>query len=98
MPSVEKISIALTQDMAALVREAVESGDYASASEVVRDALRAWKLKRALEEQQVAEVRRLWREGLDSGPAGALDVDALKQAARARHEAARQRKPVTKSE
>ena len=28
MATVEKISIALTRDMAALVREAVESGEY----------------------------------------------------------------------
>ncbi len=53
MANVEKISIALTQDMAALVRQAVESGEYASSSEVIRDALRGWKMKRAFQEQQM---------------------------------------------
>lgn len=40
MASVEKISIALTQDMALDMRRAVESGEYASNSEVIRDARR----------------------------------------------------------
>lgn len=34
-------------DMAALIKAAVDTGDYASTSEVVRDALRQWKMKRA---------------------------------------------------
>jgi antitoxin ParD1/3/4 len=46
MPAVEKISIALPPEMAANVREAVETGEYASTSEVVRDALHEWMLKR----------------------------------------------------
>jgi antitoxin ParD1/3/4 len=40
MPNVEKVSIALTPEMAAVVRQAVESGEYASNSEIVREALR----------------------------------------------------------
>ena len=52
MPTtVEKLSIALPPEMAALVREAVEGGEYASSSEVIRDALRAWKRKRLLQRQ-----------------------------------------------
>lgn len=82
MATVEKISIALTEDLAALVRKAVESGDYASTSEVIRDALRDWKLKRAAREEQIAELRRLWQEGIDSGVAGPLDIDGIKREAR----------------
>jgi Arc/MetJ-type ribon-helix-helix transcriptional regulator len=40
MARVERISVALPAAMAGVVHDAVESGDYASASEVVRDALR----------------------------------------------------------
>lgn len=87
MATVEKISIALTQDLAALVREAVESGEYASSSEVIRDALRDWKMKRTLQQQQVDELRRLWYEGVNSGPAGALDMEQIKREARKRFEA-----------
>lgn len=87
MAAVEKVSIALTQDMASLVREAVESGEYASTSEVIREALRDWKLKRALQQQQIEELRRLWQEGIDSGPAGPLDLSEIKREARKRFEA-----------
>jgi antitoxin ParD1/3/4 len=56
-------------EMASLLREAVENGEYASASEVVRDALRAWKRKRKLETLELSELRRLVQEGIESGPA-----------------------------
>jgi antitoxin ParD1/3/4 len=84
MANVEKISIALTPDMAAIVRQAVASGAYASASEVVRDALREWQQKRALDRELVEELRRLWQEGLESGVAEPLDMAAIKREARAR--------------
>ena len=48
MANVEKISIALSADMVTLVRKAVETGDYASSSEVIREALREWKARRAV--------------------------------------------------
>jgi predicted nucleotidyltransferase len=58
MSKVEKVSIALTLDMAAVVRGAVASGDYASSSEVVREALRDWRLKRNMLQQNMARVER----------------------------------------
>ena len=87
MPNVEKVSIALTPEMAAAVRQAVESGDYASNSEIVREALRDWKLKRALQQQEVEELRRLWQEGLHSGPSRFAGMADLKAEARRRLEA-----------
>jgi hypothetical protein len=42
--NVEKLSIALTPEMAAIVHHSVESGEYASSSEIIREALRDWKL------------------------------------------------------
>ena len=38
-----KISISLTDAHARLLNEAVASGDYASSSEVIREALREWR-------------------------------------------------------
>ena len=87
MPNVEKVSIALTPEMAAVVRQAVESGDYASNSEIVREALRDWKLKRALQQQEVEDLRRLWQEGLHSGPSRFAGMADLKAEARRRLEA-----------
>ncbi len=49
MAKVEKISVALTGDMVAEMRAAVETGDYGSVSEVVRDALRHWHLRLNIE-------------------------------------------------
>ena len=69
MPNVEKLSIALPPEMANLLREAVESGEYASASEVIRDALRTWKRWRNLEALELGELRRLVQQGIRSGPA-----------------------------
>ncbi len=40
---VRKISIALPQEMLDDIRTAVDSGQYASASEVVREAVREWR-------------------------------------------------------
>ena len=42
---VEKVSIALPADLIEAVRAAVETGRYASVSEVIRDALRDWRLE-----------------------------------------------------
>ncbi len=42
MPTIEKLSIALPTEMASVVRQAVDAGEYSSQSEVVRDALRDW--------------------------------------------------------
>ena len=86
MPSVEKVSIALTPEMAALVRKAVKSGEYASSSEVIREALRDWKLKRTLQQKELEELRHLWEEGLNSGPGQLPDMQAIKAEARRRFE------------
>ena len=69
MPSVEKISIALPPEMVAQLRQAVATGEYASSSEVVRDALRDWSHKRQLQQNGIAELRKLWQEALaDNAP------------------------------
>lgn len=86
MPNVEKISVALTPEIAAMVREAVETGEYASSSEVVREALRDWKRKRSLERRELDELRRLWNEGLNSGPGRFKSIRAIKSEARRRFE------------
>ena len=84
MAHVEKLSIALTTEMAAVVRQCVESGEYASSSEVIREALRDWKLKRSLQQNELAELRGLWQAGLASGPGRLADMNAIKAEARQR--------------
>ena len=48
MAEIERMTITLPMEMAGAVKAAVEGGDYASSSEVVREALRDWRTKRAL--------------------------------------------------
>ncbi len=84
MANVEKVSVALTPEMLAVVREAVESGEYASSSEVMREALRQWTRRRALEQKEAEMLQRLWQEGLESGSGRFADMAALKAEARRR--------------
>jgi antitoxin ParD1/3/4 len=61
----EKISIALPSEMVHIVRAAVATGEYASSSEVIRDALRDWTYKRNLRMQGITELRDVWQEALN---------------------------------
>jgi antitoxin ParD1/3/4 len=82
MGKVEKLSIALTPEFAAEVRQAIESGEYASVSEVVRDALRAWRLKRQEQTAALAELKTLWRDGVASGGDIPFDAEDIKRRGR----------------
>ena len=77
MSSVEKISIALPPEMVSLVRQAVETGEYASSSEVVRDALRDWTQKRSLRQQGIDELRQVWRQALQDNKPGVSAENVL---------------------
>ncbi len=84
MATVEKLSIALTPEFAADIRKAIADGEYASTSEVVRDALRAWK--RLREDRAIAteELRRLWLEGVSDDEGFPLDAEDIKRRGRER--------------
>lgn len=68
MGKIEKISIALPHDLIAEVKAAVDEGQYSTTSEVIRDALRDWRLKRKVEALDTEELKRLVQEGIGSGP------------------------------
>jgi antitoxin ParD1/3/4 len=75
--SIEKISIALPPEMVAQVRQAVQTGEYASSSEVVRDALRDWTYKRHLQRKGIEELRRVWLEARNNDTPGLPAEDVL---------------------
>lgn len=77
MAEIERLSIALPQPMADAVRHVVETGEYASASEVVRDALRLWESRRELRARDAEMLRERWDRGKASGRAGRLDIKRL---------------------
>ncbi len=84
MSNVEKISIALPPEMIGLIKQAIGSGMYSSTSEVIREALRDWKEKQARKALAIRELKRLWREGLASGPGRFSSMDEIKAEARRR--------------
>lgn len=88
MATVEKITIALTPEMAGFVRNAVDAGEYASTSEAIRDAVREWKERRDLLGYTVEELRELVQEGIASEPSSRATMADVKAEARRRFDAA----------
>jgi len=79
MADIERLTITLPSDMAAVVKGAVKGGDYASTSEVVREALRDWKMKRALQLQELTALKADIDKGLaDLAEGRVRDFDAAR--------------------
>ena len=80
------IQVSLPDELNELIEAKVASGRYASASDVVSDALRL------LEQDDAAKLkwlREAYRIGIESGDAGPFDLEEFKAEARARRDAAR---------
>jgi len=73
VPTIERISITLPAEMAAALRQTVEGGQYASTSEIVREALREWTRKRDDERRDLEALREAVRIGDESGPSIPVD-------------------------
>lgn len=84
MPEIQKVSIALTAEQVSALKAAVDTGDYATTSEAVREALRDWKRKRDLRGVDLHHLRELWAIGEASGAAVSLDLDETRKEARHR--------------
>jgi antitoxin ParD1/3/4 len=84
MPDIQKVSVALTGEQVTALKAAVETGEYATTSEAVREALREWQWKRELRGEDLKRLRELWREGKASGSAASLDLADTRNTARQR--------------
>lgn len=73
MPEIERMTITMPADMAAVIKSAVENGDYASTSEVVREALRDWKRKRGTQQQELESLKADIERGLQDIAAGRVN-------------------------
>lgn len=71
------LTISLSPQQLARLSKAVESGAYASNSEVVRDALRLWEQREELRELEIARLKQAYEEGLASGEPEELGLDDL---------------------
>jgi antitoxin ParD1/3/4 len=79
MPDVQKVSIALTGEQISALKAAVDTGEYATTSEIVREAIRDWQFKRELRQEDINHLRQLWDEGKASGPARPVDFKKVKR-------------------
>lgn len=87
MSDLERLTITLTPELAALVRGAIGEGDYASSSEVIRDALRDWRYKRQERAQTFKALQDVVQAGLEDDAQGRVqdfDAAAIKTAGRAK--------------
>ena len=78
MPEIQKISVALTGEQISSIKAAVETGEYATTSEIVREALRDWEFKRGMRQEELRRLREAWDVGKASGPASPLSFDELR--------------------
>ena len=81
MADIQKVSVALTAEQITALKAAVQTGEYATTSEIVREALRDWQFKRELRQEDIRRLRRLWDEGKASGPAKPFDIECTIAAA-----------------
>ena len=79
MSEIERLTITLPSEMAAIVKSAVEGGDYASSSEVVREALRDWKRKRATQQQELVSLKADIQKGLTDLAEGRVEDFSVKR-------------------
>ena len=86
MQTAEKISITMTPEMMAEVRASVESGEYATTSEVMRDAVRIWQRLRAERAERLASLRMRALRAVDD-PRPSLTAQEVKDRLSALHAA-----------
>lgn len=84
MSNIQKVSVALTVEQIAALKMAVDSGAYATTSEIVREAVRDWQCKYELHQEDVKRLRQMWDEGKASGKAVPYDFDEIIKSAKAK--------------
>ncbi len=75
MSAAEKISITLTPEMNRIIKSRVEAGDFASTSELIREALRVWQKREEEQQARLSSIRaRIQRSVGDPRPSISLDA------------------------
>lgn len=93
MANIEKRTISLPRDQAAFIESKVKTGDYASASEVVRAGLRALRERDDAVERWLNNGVAASYDAMKSDPSRAVSVDAAFASVQHKHA---ERKKVTK--
>lgn len=75
--NMKTLTVSLTPHQAAMMQGAVETGGYASNSEIVRDALRLWEQREEMRQMELARLKKAYDEGMASGAGREVTADAL---------------------
>ncbi len=67
MSKLERITVTMPEEMAAKLRAAVDTGEYATTSEIVREALRDWSDEQEKRQAALERLRAMIAEG-EKGP------------------------------
>ncbi|MEN2785771.1 type II toxin-antitoxin system ParD family antitoxin [Sphingomonas qilianensis] len=86
MNAVRTINVALSDELAVELDEAVANGEYDSSGEVIRELLLIWSSERAGPAANLERLRAMIREGLASGEPidGNFDLTDIKRCSEAR--------------
>ena len=88
MRSTKQLSVTLPNEMARMVKDKVESGEYASESEVIRDGLRALQARdRAAEDWLRQKVAPAY-DALKADPSRGRAIDQVRESLASAHAAA----------
>lgn len=71
------LTVSLTPKQADRMKAAVDSGSYASNSEIVRDALRLWEQREEVRSLEIEQLKRAYDEGKASGAPEEIDPEAF---------------------
>lgn len=74
MGKLERVTVTMPEEMADRLRAAVEEGGYATTSEIVREALRAWTFEQDRRDADNAAIREMLDRARASGTVPAEEV------------------------
>ena len=80
MPQAKTQTLSLGEHWNSFIESRLETGRYATASEMVREGLRLLEEKEA--DSKLEALRQALLEGEESGDAGELDMNAIRREAR----------------
>ena len=74
MRNAEKVSVTMTSEQMQVIRQSVQSGEFATTSEAMRDAVRVWQRQRIEDAERLEAVRARIRRSIDD-PRPSLSAD-----------------------